>query len=81
MKSTDIIVEKKKNEFTDSLEHNVYWSQDKSIYYLSKYEIIVCLMCDYGLDDSPGIRRHLMSRHSYDWREIKKIENEYSRAR
>src|SRR5436190_566313 len=54
----------------DGLRKNRY-----DIIYLQEYEIIVCLICGYGVNGPPGIRRHLISRHSYGWREAKKIED------
>ena len=77
MESADIIAEKEKNGPTHPLEHDICWSRDKPVHYLPKYEIVVCLMCGYGLNGPPGIRRHLVSRHSYDWREAKRIEDEF----
>ena len=47
----------------------------KAIQYLVEFEVAVCSQCGYGLHKPPGIRRHLMSRHMYDRRDAKRIED------
>lgn len=53
----------------------------KLIQYLPEFEVIICVPCQYGLHKPPGIRRHLMSRHMYDRRDAKKIEDGFQGLR
>ena len=65
------------NEHDESAEHEVVWSREKPVHYLSEFEVAVCVMCGYGLNARPVIRRHLISRYPYSWREAKGIEDEF----
>jgi len=69
------LVANESNEFNQPVEGELRWSKETPVRYMEEYEIVVCLICGYGLNGRPGIRRHLVSRHSYGWREAKKIED------
>ena len=42
-----------------------------------EFEIITCVDHGYSLYKPPGIRRYLVSRHMYDWKDTKKVEDEF----
>jgi len=53
------------NEAEAPLKYTDYkpkWSGDQLVRYLSEFEMVVCVMCRYALNEPPGIRRHLVSR-------------------
>ena len=68
-------MEREEDGTDDIPRHDATWSRDKPVQYLSEFEIVTCVDCGYGLNKPPGIRRHLVLRHMYDWKDAKKIED------
>src|SRR5436305_111068 len=50
---------------------------DQTVRYISEFEVAVCTSCGYALNSSPGISRHLMTKHSWSRTEARAYEQKF----